>query len=112
MTTKPVTMIRNTSHGAGTIERMLRQQLSQPGNAISEAAGWDSSNASRFLSGQQGVSIGKIDAVVHAAGYVLVSKKYFDAINTLSEVGVNCRCAREGAGECGPNQQSACGGCQ
>lgn len=111
-TTRPVSMPATRSgHGAGTIERVLRQQLSQPGSATADAAGWDGSGVSRFLSGQQGVTISKIDAVVNAAGYVLVSKKYFDAIGTLGEVGMNCRCAREGAGECGPGQQSSCSGC-
>ncbi|MDH1827075.1 DNA-binding protein [Delftia tsuruhatensis] len=89
------------SHGTGTIERVLRHALSQPGSEVQEAAGWDSPAVSRFLSGQQGVPIGKIDAVVSAAGYVLVSRKYLDAIGTLGEVGMYCHCARAGGGECG-----------
>ena len=107
MSTKPITMVRQ----GGTIERMLRAQLSQPGNAVADAAGWDASNTSRFLSGQQGVPIGKIDAVVQAAGFVLVSRKYLEAIGTLGEVGANCKCAREGGGECGPAQLN-CSSCQ
>lgn len=91
----------------GTIERVLRQQLSQPGSAAAEAAGWDSGNVSRFLSGQQGVTIGKIDAVVSAAGFVLVSRRYLEAIGTLSEVGANCHCARAGGGECGSGRGAA-----
>lgn len=94
---------------AGTIERALRQNLSQPGSKVQEAAGWDASNVSRVLSGQQGVPIAKLDAIVGAAGYVLVSRKYFDAIGTLSVVGVNCQCAREGAGECGPGRALCAG---
>lgn len=96
-------------HTAGTIERVLRQNLSQPGSAVAEAAGWDSSNVSRFLSGQQGVPIGKIDAIVASAGYVLIGRKYFDALGTMGEVGMNCRCAREGGGECGPESRARCG---
>lgn len=92
---------------AGTIERALRQHLTSTSDAslspAAQAAGWDSSGVSRFLSGQQGVTISKIDSLVHAAGYVLVSQKYFDAIGTLGEVGMNCQCARNGGGECGPN---------
>lgn len=88
--------------GVGTIERVLRQHLSQPGNTVQEAAGWDASSVSRFLAGQQGVPIGKIDAVVAAAGYVLISRRYLDAIGTLGEVGMYCHCARAGGGECGP----------
>ena len=97
------------THGAGTIERALRQSLSQPGGAVAEAAGWDGSNVSRVLSGQQGVPIGKLDAVVNAAGYVMVSRKYFDAFTIFGEVGMHCRCAREGGGECGPESRARCG---
>ena len=92
------------AHGAGTIERVLRQHLSQPGSDAQEAAGWDNSNVSRFLSGQQGVPIAKIDALVGAVGFVLVSRKYLDAVSTLGEVGMYCRCAREGGGECGADR--------
>ena len=92
------------SHAAGTIERVLRQHLSQPGSAAQEAATWDGPSVSRFLSGQQGVPIGKIDALVGACGFVLVSRKYLEAIGTLGEVGMHCHCARNGSGECGPNR--------
>ena len=98
------------THGAGTIERALRQSLSQPGSAVAEAAGWDGSNVSRVLSGQQGVPIGKLDAIIAAAGYVIVGRKFFDAIGTLGEVGMNCQCARAGGGECGPDNRARCAG--
>ncbi|QOQ84338.1 XRE family transcriptional regulator [Comamonas thiooxydans] len=97
------------THGAGTIERALRQSLSQPGSAVAEAAGWDSSNVSRVLSGQQGVPIAKLDSVVSAAGYVMVSREYLDAIGVLSRVGAYCHCARAGGGECGPDNRARCG---
>lgn len=93
------------THGSGTIERVLRHHLSQPGSAAQEAAGWDGAAVSRFLSGQQGVPIAKLDALVNAAGFVMVSRKYLDAIGTLGEVGMHCHCARAGGGECGPNRQ-------
>ena len=95
------------SHAAGTIERVLRQHLSQPGSAAQDAAAWDGPSVSRFLSGQQGVPIGKIDALVNAAGFVLISRKYLEAIGTLGEVGMYCHCARAGGGECGPSRQEA-----
>lgn len=94
-------MNMRTAHGTGTIERVLRQNLSQPKSAVAEAAGWDASNVSRVLSGQQGVPVTKLDAIVAAAGYVLISRRYFDAIGTLGEVGMHCHCARTGGGECG-----------
>ncbi len=95
------------SHTSGTIERVLRQHLSQPGSAAQDAAAWDGPSVSRFLSGQQGVPIGKIDALVNAAGFVLISRKYLEAIGTLGEVGMYCHCARAGGGECGPSRQEA-----
>ena len=92
-------------HSAGTIERMLRQQLSQPGSAAQESTGWDAAAVSRFLSGAQGVTIGKLDGLVGAVGYVLISRKYLEAIGTLGEVGMYCHCARAGGGECGPGRE-------
>lgn len=97
-----------TIHGAGRIEQVLRQNLSQPNSAVAKAAGWDSSNVSRFLSGQQGVPIGKLDAIVKAAGYVMVGCKFFDAFITFGEVGMHCKCARAGGGECGPADSANC----
>lgn len=101
-------MNMRVTNGAGTIERVLRRELKETSSAVAEAAGWDSSNVSRVLSGQQGVPIAKLDAVVGAAGYVLVSRKYFDAFTIFGEVGMNCRCAREGGGECGPDNRANC----
>lgn len=95
----------HTSHSAGTIERVLRQQLSQPGSAAQEALGWDSAAVSRFLSGAQGVTISKLDVLVGGAGYVFISRKYLEAIGTLGEVGMYCHCARAGGGECGPGRE-------
>lgn len=94
-------------HASGTIERVLRRSLSQPGSAAQEACGWDAPAVSRFLSGQQGVTIAKIDGLIQSVGYVLISRKYFDAIGTLGEVGMHCHCARAGGGECGPRQPAA-----
>lgn len=88
---------------------MLRQNLSQPNSAVAKAAGWDGSSVSRFLSGQQGVPISKIDAIVAAAGYVMVGRQYFDAFAVFGEVGMHCKCARAGGGECGPANRADCG---
>lgn len=84
------------------IEQTLRQALTGPGRAsVQRAVGWDDSHVSRFLGGNQGVVIDKLDALVAAVGYVLITRKYLDAIATLGEVGMHCECAREGLGECG-----------
>lgn len=84
------------------IEQILRLKLSSSERRnVMEQLEWDDSQVSRFLSGNQGVTINKIDALVAAVGYVLVTRRYLDAISTLSEVGVHCECARQGHGECG-----------
>ncbi|QBP56622.1 hypothetical protein E2R23_16755 [Burkholderia pseudomallei] len=46
------------------------------------------------------IVIDKIDTLVAAVGFVLVTRKYLDAVATLGEVGVHCECARRGYGEC------------
>ena len=84
------------------IEQALREALNGPArHDIQKAVGWDDSQVSRFLSGGQGIVIEKLDALVHAMKYVLVTRKYLDAISTLGEVGMHCECARQGQGECG-----------
>lgn len=85
-----------------SIEHALRAALQGPQrHDVQKAVGWDDSQVSRFLSGGQGIVIDKLDALVHAVGYVLVTRRYLDAISTLGEVGMHCECARQGAGECG-----------
>ncbi|MFP3740905.1 DNA-binding protein, partial [Burkholderia sp. SIMBA_019] len=70
------------------IEAALRMALSGPKrHGVQQAIRWDDSQVSRFLSGGQGVVIDKIDALVAAVGFVLVTRKYLDAVTTLGEVG-------------------------
>ena len=85
------------------IEQSVREALTDPRKRddVARAMNWDSSNVSRILSGQMGVTIDKIDALVSSLGYVLVTPRYLNALATMSEVGVHCQCAREGGGECG-----------
>jgi hypothetical protein len=99
-------MSHSTTHaGPPRIEQALRSALTSQGRMeVMESVGWDKSAVSRFLDGQQGVTIDKLDKLVGAVGYVLVTSEYLDAIATLCRVGVNCECARKGMGECG----SAC----
>lgn len=83
------------------IEHALRRALCGPmRQELQQAVGWDNSSVSRFLNGDQGVTIDKIDRLVGVVGYMLVTRKYLDAIATLCEVGVFCECARQGHGEC------------
>ena len=94
----------STQHHSGPprIEQALREALTSQGRVeVMQAVGWDKSAVSRFLDGQQGVPIEKLDKLVGAVGFVLVTRDYLDAIATLSRVGVNCECARSGRGECG-----------
>lgn len=84
------------------IEPALRTALNGPQrHQVQKAVGWDDSQVSRFLSGGQGIVIDKIDTLVASVGFVLVTRKYLDAVATLGEVGMHCECARQGYGECG-----------
>ncbi|PRP68741.1 DNA-binding protein [Chromobacterium amazonense] len=89
--------------GTSSIERGLRSALTNPRTAskVADSLNWDNSQVSRFLSGQMGLTIDKIDTAVQALGYVCVQPKYLDAMATLCQVGANCACARKGLGECG-----------
>lgn len=84
------------------IEQALRAALSSPNrHEVQKAVGWDDSQVSRFLAGNQGIVIDKIDALLAAVKYVPVNREYLDAISTLGKVGMHCECARQGLGECG-----------
>lgn len=86
----------------GRVEQLLRAALSSnQRHAVKDATGWDDSNISRFLSGQQGVTIERIDELFNVIGISLVTRKYLDAMATMCQVGANCECARNGQGECG-----------
>ncbi|MDO6525419.1 hypothetical protein Q4519_06950 [Motilimonas sp. 1_MG-2023] len=86
----------------GRVEQLLRKSLtSSQRHAVKGATGWDDSNISRFLSGQQGVTIDRIDELFNSVGITLVTRKYLDAMATMCQVGANCECARNGQGECG-----------
>ncbi|KVE40004.1 hypothetical protein, partial [Burkholderia sp. TSV86] len=86
-----------------SIERAFREALSDPRNRgpVAAALGWDDSQVSRFLSGGMGLTIDKIDVAIMALDHRIVSRRYLEAHTTLSEVGLHCKCAREGFGECG-----------
>lgn len=86
----------------GRVEAQLRTALAGPArHDIKAATGWDDSQLSRFLSGGQGVTIDRIEALFNAVGIALVTRKYLDAMATMCQVGANCECARNGQGECG-----------
>ncbi len=65
-----------------SIERAFREALSDPRSRgpIAEALGWDDSQVSRFLSGNLGVPINKIDAGLNALELRVVSREYLDGL--------------------------------
>ncbi|GGX32628.1 hypothetical protein GCM10007242_44450 [Pigmentiphaga litoralis] len=86
-----------------SIERALRHLLTNPSSKTDarEALGMDDSQVSRFLSGQAGIPIDKIDRAIQVAGMVLVRPDYLKALSHLADTGVNCACALAGGGNCG-----------
>ncbi|GAA0493586.1 DNA-binding protein [Pigmentiphaga daeguensis] len=85
------------------MERMFREALSDPSTRadVRGALGWDDSQVSRFLSGQTGLTIDKIDAAIGALDLVVTSRRYMDFLAYGSQIGAACHCARAGMGECG-----------
>lgn len=86
-----------------SMERTFRRVLSDPRmrSEVQAAMGWDDSQISRFLSGQMGITIDKVDAAIGALGMVITTKRYMDFLSYGSQIGTACVCARAGAGECG-----------
>ena len=68
------------------IEHALRERLLGAGrHEVAQSIGWDDSQVSRFLSGGQGIVLDKLDALVQSVGFVLVTRKYLDAVATLGD---------------------------
>ena len=86
-----------------SMERAFRQALTDPSvrQAARERLGWDDSQVSRFLSGQTGLTIDKIDAAIEVLGMVVTTPRYMDFLAYGASIGANCHCARAGMGECG-----------
>jgi len=86
-----------------SMERAFRQALTDPHTRkrARDRLEWDDSQVSRFLSGQLGLTIDKIDAAIEVLGMVVTSPGYMDFLAYGAKIGANCHCARAGAGECG-----------
>ncbi|AIO44874.1 putative phage DNA-binding protein [Burkholderia cepacia] len=85
------------------VERLLREAMSDPKAkaAVLEATGWDASMPSKILSNGAGITLEHLNTVFGALGLVVTTKGYMDYLAQGNVIGSNCRCAREGFGECG-----------
>ncbi|MPV86892.1 DNA-binding protein [Cardiobacteriales bacterium ML27] len=88
---------------ATTLRRRLTDANTR--HAIMAALGWDGSNVSRFLAGQAGIPLDKLDAAIQSVGYVPVERQYLSAMQTFCVVGSQCECALAGQGACGIDVQ-------
>ena len=68
---------------------------------VAEKMNWDSSQVSRFLSGDLGIKIEQLNTAIELCGLAVVSRTYLDAVCLIGKVGMSCECARAGVGECG-----------
>lgn len=87
---------------AAAIRRKLTD--SQQRQQMIDVLDWSNSDVSRFLSGNQGIPLDKLDVLIKAVGYVAVENNYLSAVQTLCVVGSQCQCALQGRGACGINQ--------
>lgn len=86
-----------------SMDRAFRAALTDPAlrAQVRDLLGWDDSQVSRFLSGQMGLTIDKIDDALSILSLVVVTRRYLNAIRELGTTGAACVCATEGRGECG-----------
>lgn len=85
------------------VERLLREAMADPKAkaAVLQATGWDASMPSKILSNGAGITLEHLNTVFSALGLVVTTKGYMDYLAQGNVIGSNCRCAREGFGECG-----------
>jgi len=91
------------SRSTPIVERLLREAMADPKAkaAVLEATGWDASMPSKILSNGAGITLEHLNTVFVALGLVVTTKGYMDYLAQGNVIGSNCRCAREGFGECG-----------
>jgi len=82
-------------------EELCKLLRGPEGKRAAEALGFDSSEVSRFLSGQRGLLKDQINKAIELCGMVVVSVPYLNSICHLASTGIACECARNGMGECG-----------
>jgi transcriptional regulator with XRE-family HTH domain len=84
-------------------ESILRSALRNGDSqaAVLEQTGWDSTMVSKIISGQNGITIDKLNAVLSALGLTITSVEYMDYLARGNVIGSNCHCARMNMGECG-----------
>ncbi len=82
------------------IEQAIRKALDDPRKCadIRLATGWDDSAISRIKSGQQGIKLEYIDAIMKVLGYVMVEPAYLDFLAYGCQIGAACRCMRMDGG--------------
>ncbi|WP_024904492.1 hypothetical protein [Robbsia andropogonis] len=80
---------------------MLVDLLRGPdGKRAADALGLESSEVSRFISGQRGLTKDQLNKAMELTNAVIVTRRYLDSVLTLSQVGIYCEMARCGNGEC------------
>lgn len=84
-------------------ESILRASLRNPDKqaGVLEHTGWDSTMLSKVISGQNGITIDKLNAVMTSLGLTITSVAYMDYLAEGNVIGSNCKCARVNMGECG-----------
>lgn len=97
--------VQQASQQKPSMDRAFRAALTDPSTRaeVRDRMGWDDSQVSKFLSGQMGITINKIDAAIEALSMVVTTRRYLDFLAYGAQVGTACHCARSGLGECGPN---------
>lgn len=83
------------------IEMLSRLLRGPESKRAADALGLESSEVSRFLSGQRGLNRDQIGTAIELCGLAVVSRQYLDAVCLIGQVGMHCECARAGMGECG-----------
>ncbi|KKB61529.1 DNA-binding protein [Robbsia andropogonis] len=83
------------------IEKLCGLLRGPESKRAAEALNLDSSEVSRFLSGQRGLNRDQIGKAIELCDLALVSRGYLDAVCLIGQVGMHCECARRGSGECG-----------
>lgn len=87
-------------------ETLLRKALTNMSKAkkaeVMKAAGWkDESSITQVVSGNVGIKIDQLDAILEVFGMAIVEQWYMDYLARGNSIGANCCRARLSQGTCG-----------
>jgi hypothetical protein len=85
------------------LRRALLNMSKEQRQAVMRAAGWDDdSSVSKVLTGNAGIKLDQLDAILAIFGLTVAEVDYMNYLAKGNTIGANCCRTRASRGQCGP----------